>query len=36
MNDETIENVVMVLVLTGIIPFLASAVLIGLLGMLIG
>ena len=36
MNDETIKNVAMVLVLTGIIPFLVSIVLIGLLGVLIG
>ena len=34
--NEKIENIMMVLVLTGVIPFLASAVLIGLLGVLIG
>ena len=36
MRDETITSVMMVLVLTGILPFLASVVLIGLLGVLIG
>lgn len=36
MRDETITNVMMVLVLTGILPFLACVVLIGLAGVLIG
>ena len=36
MRDETITNMMMVLVLTGILPFLACVVLIGLLGVLIG
>ena len=36
MNQNIIENVMMVLVLTGILPFLACVVLIGLLGVLIG
>ena len=34
--NEQIENIVMVLVLTGLLPFLACVVLIGLLGVLIG
>ena len=36
MRDETITSVMLVLVLTGLLPFLACVVLIGLLGVLIG
>lgn len=33
---ERVINIMMVLVLTGILPFLACVVLIGLMGVLIG
>ena len=33
--NETIENIAMVLVLTGIIPFLACIILIGIAGWLL-
>lgn len=36
MNEDKLINMIMIMVLTGLLPFLASIVLIGLAGVLIG
>ena len=36
MKNDLLENLIMVGVLTGTIPFLASALLIGMVGVLLG
>ena len=36
MNEDKLINMIMIMVLTGLLPFLASVVLIGLAGVLIG
>ena len=36
MKNDLLENLIMVGILTGAIPFLASALLIGLVGVLLG
>ena len=36
MKDEIINNIITVLTITGILPFLASIILIGAVGVLLG